>query len=46
MSRTDFIQSLGATCKNWAWSWSFIDEVNKPAIQETTRTPEIEVLQT
>jgi len=32
MSRTDFIQSLGATCKNWAWSWSFIDEVSKKII--------------
>jgi len=32
MSRTDFIMSLGATCKNWAWSWSFIDEINKKII--------------
>ncbi|MBV6817301.1 HNH endonuclease [Rahnella sp. PD12R] len=32
MSRTDFIKSLGAGCKNWAWSWSFIDEVNKKII--------------
>lgn len=32
MSRTDFIQSLGATCKNVAWSWSFIDETNKKII--------------
>ena len=32
MSRTNFIKSLGATCKNWTWSWSFIDEVNKKVI--------------
>ncbi|CFR13236.1 Uncharacterised protein [Yersinia kristensenii] len=32
MSRTDFIKSLGATCKNWTWSWSFIDDVNKKII--------------
>ncbi len=32
MSRTDFIKSLGATCKNWTWSWSFIDDVNKRII--------------
>lgn len=32
MSRTDFIISQGATCKNWAWSWSFIDDVGKRII--------------
>lgn len=32
MSRTEFMRSLGATCKNPAWSWSFIDEVNKKII--------------
>lgn len=32
MSRTEFIKSLGAKCKNWAWSWSFIDDVNKKII--------------
>lgn len=32
MSRTEFIESLGATCKNVAWSWSFIDESNKRII--------------
>lgn len=25
MSRKSFIQSHGATCKNWKWSWSFIN---------------------
>ena len=24
-SRKAFIQSLGATCKNWQWSWSFVN---------------------
>jgi len=32
MSRKEFIASLGATCKNWTWSWSFIDEPNKRII--------------
>ena len=26
MSRRKFIESHGATCKNWQWSWSFINE--------------------
>ena len=26
MSRKQFIQSHGATCKNWFWSWSFVNE--------------------
>lgn len=26
MSRKQFIQSHAATCKNWTWSWSFINE--------------------
>jgi 5-methylcytosine-specific restriction protein A len=25
MSRKQFIQSHGATCDNWYWSWSFIN---------------------
>ena len=25
MSRKSFIESQGATCKNWAWSWSFVN---------------------
>jgi len=25
-SRKAFIQSLGATCKNWQWSWSFVNK--------------------
>jgi len=26
MSRKKFIESQGATCKNWTWSWSFINK--------------------
>ncbi len=26
MNRKKFIESHGATCKNWYWSWSFINE--------------------
>lgn len=29
MSRKKFIESMGATCKNWYWSWSFINEKEK-----------------
>jgi len=29
MSRKKFIESQGATCKNWTWSWSFINEDKK-----------------
>jgi len=29
MSRKKFIESQGATCKNWTWSWSFINEPDK-----------------
>lgn len=25
MRRREFIESLGATCRNWRWSWSFIN---------------------
>lgn len=25
-SRKEFIESHGATCKNWQWSWSFVNE--------------------
>lgn len=25
-NRKAFIQSLGATCRNWTWSWSFVNE--------------------
>jgi 5-methylcytosine-specific restriction protein A len=25
VSRKAFIESLGATCKNWQWSWSFVN---------------------
>jgi 5-methylcytosine-specific restriction enzyme A len=26
MSRKQFVLSKGATCKNWGWSWSFVNE--------------------
>lgn len=29
MNRKQFIESQGATCKNWYWSWSFINEAEK-----------------
>lgn len=29
MSRKKFIESQGATCRNWTWSWSFINEEKK-----------------
>lgn len=29
MSRKKFIESHGATCKNWNWSWSFINDAEK-----------------
>jgi len=32
MNRKKFIESLGATCKNWTWSWSFINEEAKTII--------------
>lgn len=28
-SRKQFMESVGATCKNWYWSWSFINEKEK-----------------
>lgn len=32
MSRKQFIESQGATCKNWSWSWSFINESKRLVI--------------
>lgn len=32
MNRKQFIESLGATCKNWTWSWSFVNEKEKIVI--------------
>lgn len=29
MSRKKFIESVGATCKNWNWSWSFVNHQEK-----------------
>ncbi|HIH0854662.1 HNH endonuclease, partial [Vibrio cholerae] len=25
MSRKKFMESVGATCSNWNWSWSFVN---------------------
>lgn len=32
MNRKQFIESQGATCQNWTWSWSFINEKAKVII--------------
>jgi 5-methylcytosine-specific restriction enzyme A len=32
MSRKKFIESQGATCKNWRWSWSFVNHAKKIVI--------------
>lgn len=32
MSRKKFIESQGATCDNWTWSWSFINKKDKIVI--------------
>lgn len=32
MNRKNFIESQGATCRNWQWSWSFINENEKVII--------------
>lgn len=32
MSRRQFIESHGATCANWTWSWSFINAAKKVII--------------
>lgn len=32
MTRKQFIESQGATCKNWSWSWSFINESERLVI--------------
>ena len=32
MSRKKFIESEGATCKNWNWSWSFINHEAKEVL--------------
>ncbi len=29
MTRKQFIKSHGASCANWTWSWSFINEDEK-----------------
>ena len=32
MNRKQFIQSHGATCNNWMWSWSFVNHKDKVVI--------------
>jgi len=32
MNRKQFIESHGATCRNWTWSWSFVNEKDKVVI--------------
>ena len=32
MSRKQFIESHGATCRHWQWSWSFINKKDKTII--------------
>ncbi|MEQ8746327.1 HNH endonuclease [Pyruvatibacter sp.] len=32
MNRKQFIQSNGAECANWTWSWSFVNHANKMVI--------------
>ncbi len=32
MNRKQFIESQGATCRNWTWSWSFINEKDRVII--------------
>jgi 5-methylcytosine-specific restriction enzyme A len=32
MNRKQFIESQGATCRNWTWSWSFVNEKDKVII--------------
>ena len=29
MSRKQFIESKGATCRNWQWSWGFVNHSDK-----------------
>jgi 5-methylcytosine-specific restriction protein A len=32
INRKQFLESQGATCRNWTWSWSFINEADKTII--------------
>lgn len=32
MSRKSFVQSHGGTCRNWRWSWSFINDERREVI--------------
>ena len=48
MSRREFIESHGATCLNWLWSWSFVNAANRFMIfgawQDGTRAARTEIL--
>jgi 5-methylcytosine-specific restriction protein A len=32
MNRKQFIESHGATCSNWTWSWSFVNQAERVVI--------------
>lgn len=32
MTRREFIESHGATCRNWTWSWSFVNHSERRVI--------------
>jgi 5-methylcytosine-specific restriction protein A len=32
MTRREFMESVGATCKNWQWSWSFVNHAKRCVI--------------
>ncbi len=32
LTRKQFIESHGATCRNWTWSWSFVNEAERTVI--------------
>ena len=32
VSRKEFMEANGATCDNWTWSWSFVDEARRLVI--------------
>ena len=29
MTSREFIESVGATCQNWQWSWSFVNQAER-----------------
>lgn len=47
MTRKQFIEANGATCKNWNWSWSFINESERTIIfgaWDTTETGNLSMI--